>query len=149
MQNAHSCHEAIASRDDFIGKRQRKENKAMTDTLNKQKNTKISKSVVHRALKEDMKLKFRRKRRTQKLTPLHKENRVKCAKYLRSKYGKTTRSQNFKWNRIINTDFSAPFRLIPKRNKQNDGAWVDGTEDDSFLDEGDEKYSPGFMLWVV
>ena len=102
---------------------------------------------------EDLKKKIVRCRRSQRLTEAHKLARVKCAKYLRKKYGVSPAAKHYKWDRIINTDFSAPFRCRRKLNKQNDGLWVDEDVDMTAPDvkiavnKGFEKYSKGFMLF--
>ena len=75
------------------------------------KGVNMSRGTIHNALKEDLKKRWRRYQKQRKLLPHHKEARVKCAVYLRRKYGATQKSKKFGWDKIINTDFSAPYRL--------------------------------------
>ena len=39
------------------------------------------------------------------------------------------KSKACKWDRIINTDFSAPFGCRRKLNPQNNGIWIDRDSD--------------------
>ena len=113
----------------------------------------LSFGTVRTIIIEDLNKKFVRYRRTQRLTTKHKEDRVKCARYLRKKYGVKPKSKNYGWDKVINTDFSAPVRCRRKLNPQNDGVWVDKDMDMKgeaikiAANKGYEKYSKGLMLF--
>ena len=89
----------------------------------------ISWGLVRTILNQDLNEKFVRCRRSQRSSAEHKAARVIYAKHLRTKYGVLSTSKNYKWDRIINTDFSAPFRSRRKINPQNDGIWIDKNAD--------------------
>ena len=116
-------------------------------------NINISYGSVRKIITEDLNMKFIRYRRSQKLTQTHKDARVVCAQYLRKKYGVRPTGKNYGWDKIINTDFSAPLRCRRRLNSQNDGLWVPkeidmaGEEIKIKSNKGYEKYSKGFMLF--
>ena len=76
-------------------------------------------------LNADLNKKFDRYRRLQKLTAVHKQARVFCAKYLRRKHGVLPTSKRYKWHKLINADFSVPLQCIRKLNRQKHGVWLD------------------------
>ena len=76
-------------------------------------------------LVDDLDKKFIRCGRTQRLTAEHKENRVITARYWRHKHGIRPSAKRYKRDRIIISDFCAPFRCRSKPNEQNDGACID------------------------
>lgn len=87
------------------------------------------------------------KYRTQKLTDLHKENRVASAQALLNLYGQQFRNDR-SWAKLINTDFSAKIKISPTRNSKNDVVWAqsrDGAGDS--LESSEEKFSLGEMIW--
>lgn len=51
-------------------------------------------------------------------------------------------------NRIIVTDFSAPFRLTRPDNRQNEGVWMNNKENKmKSMNIGNEKYCKALILW--
>lgn len=94
-----------------------------------------------------MKLKPYHKYKTQKLSPTHKEARVKSAKKLLEMYGRDVRPGR-RWARIVNTDFSAKIKLTPTRNSKNDIIWSTSRSNaGDLLVSSEEKFSLGEMIW--
>ncbi|CAF1072359.1 unnamed protein product [Rotaria sp. Silwood1] len=54
-----------------------------------------------------------------------------------------------KWQRLVNTDFSKPFRLTPQLNSKNDIIWSTSRQvaDKHGGYYGRKKFAPGVMLW--
>ena len=62
------------------------------------------------------------------MTKNNKIRRVICAKQLRIKFGVKKNTKKWKWNRVVNTDFSGKFTLQPFQNRRNDGIWAEENE---------------------
>ena len=62
------------------------------------------------------------KYKTQKLSELHKINRVSSAEKLLRQYGAQYRAGR-SWSKLINTDFSAKIKVSPTRKSKNDIVW--------------------------
>jgi len=58
------------------------------------------------------------KYKVQKMSDEHKERRVECATMFLSVYGRRVRNDR-KWEKIINTDFSAKITTFATRNSKN------------------------------
>ncbi len=76
-----------------------------------------------------MGLKWFKKKRVQKLTVENKMQRVRCAKILRKNFGATKRSKAWRWDKVVNTDFSGKFILDSSSNPHNDGVWATAAEE--------------------
>ena len=69
-----------------------------------------------------LKLKWLKTKQSQKLTNQNKIKRIiACAKQLRLQFGVKRNEKNWKWDRVVNTDFSGKFTLQLFENKRNDG----------------------------
>lgn len=115
----------------------------------KSKGKPISKSTVNRCTKKMGLFPYKRYRQ-QKLTQLHKDNRVKTAKLWLQKFGKTEKNRNFIWTKTISTDFSAFIRVNMPHNIKNSIVYgISRNEVDQSRLGGvlQEKFSPGFILW--
>lgn len=97
------------------GRSQRK----VTETLQNQ-DIKCSRRTVGRAI-DDLGLKPFKQETTQDLSAANKEKRVECAKKLRKKFG-TRKDRKWRWNSVINTDFSGIFTLAGFQNRRN--TWI-------------------------
>lgn len=109
----------------------------------------MSRSTVGRVIKE-IGLKPYKRYRKQKLTAIHKENRVKTAKLWINKFGLTPKNRNFIWNKLICTDFSAYLRVTMPHNVKNSIVYGFSREevDESGLGGVEQsKFAPGVMLW--
>ena len=93
----------------------------------KKKGFKSSLGSVNQTVKE-LNLKPFKKVTTQDLTHANKLKRVECARKLRTKFG-TRKDRNWKWNFVINTDFSGIFTLKPFYNKKNDVIHAESAQD--------------------
>ena len=62
------------------------------------------------------------KYKVQKISDEHKERRVECARMFLSVSGRRVRNDK-KWEKIINTDFSAKITTFATRNSKNDVIW--------------------------
>ncbi|CAF0902003.1 unnamed protein product [Rotaria sordida] len=61
--------------------------------------------------------------RSQKISSMQRDERVKSARKLSKRFGiKSTRS-NSKWKRLINTDFSGHISLVQKHNSKKNFIW--------------------------
>ena len=60
--------------------------------------------------------------KVQKISDEHKERRVECARMFLSVSGRRVRNDK-KWEKIINTDFSAKITTFATRNSKNDVIW--------------------------
>ena len=69
---------------------------------------------------KDLKLKPFKRRKAQKLTLNNKNQRVECAKRLRKKFGVKSANQNWRWYKIVNTDFSGIYTLKCLQNSKSD-----------------------------
>ena len=94
----------------------------------RQNGWKTSPSSVYRTALS-LGLKWFKKRRVQKLTIENKRQRVTCAKILRKNFGVTKRSKAWRWNRVVNTDFSGKFVLDSSSNPHNDGVLATAAEE--------------------
>ncbi|CAF4545610.1 unnamed protein product, partial [Rotaria sp. Silwood2] len=114
----------------------------------KQQGWKTSPSSVYRITKSAG-LKWFKKRRSQKLTYDNKIQRVKSAKRLRRNFGITKRSRNWRWNLIINTDFSGKFTLAAFSNPHNEGIWAKSAEEipPEILNRPKDKFASGIIFW--
>jgi hypothetical protein len=120
-----------------------------TNALLTRKQFKSSYGSVQRALKHDIKIKAWKISRTQKLTALHRQQRLNSAKLILKRFGiRSTRSYS-KWKRLINTDFSGRMQLIQKTNFKNNVVWSrsKATIPIELQTIGQEKFSPGVMLF--
>ena len=87
------------------------------------------------------------KYKTQKLSELHKINRVSSAEKLLRQYGAQYRAGR-SWSKLINTDFSAKIKVSPTRNSKNDIVWSTSRGDaGDLLESNEEKFSLGEMIW--
>ena len=87
------------------------------------------------------------KYKTQKLSGLHKINRVSSAEKLLRQYGAQYRAGR-SWSKLINTDFSAKIKVSPTRNSKNDIVWSTSRGDaGDLLESNEEKFSLGEMIW--
>jgi hypothetical protein len=110
---------------------------------------KSSYGTVWRNVKK-LKLIWHKKRKSQKLNDAQKMQRVLCAKRLRRKYGTKSNNLNYKWNRVVNTDFSGKFTLAPFQNKRNDGIWAKEDEKEisaSLINAPSDKFQKGIIFW--
>ncbi|CAF1287772.1 unnamed protein product [Rotaria sordida] len=75
--------------------------------------------------------------------------KVDCAKRLRSKFGVSRNAKNWKWDRVVNTDFSGVFTLQPFQNKRNDGIWAEENEaiPSSLINAPTDKFKKGIIFW--
>ncbi|CAF1389256.1 unnamed protein product [Rotaria sp. Silwood1] len=94
----------------------------------RQNGWKTSPSSVYRTEKS-LGLKWFKKKRVQKLTIENKMQRVRCAKILRKNFGATKRSKTWRWDKVVNTDFSGKFILDSSSNPHNDGVWAKAAEE--------------------
>ena len=83
----------------------------------------ISHESVRRALIYDLCYRPWKQFKCSKITEQHKVARVAAAKKLRRKYGVRPDSSNFKWKKVINSDFSGKFSLKPVYNSKNSVVW--------------------------
>jgi hypothetical protein len=120
-----------------------------TVLLLKNKQLKSSYGTVHRALKNDIKLKPWKIPRAQKITPEQRNQRIKSAKKLLKKFRTKPTKSYSKWKRLINTDFSRQINLIQKNNSKNNVIWSTSkaTIPLDLQTIGQQKYSAGVMLF--
>ena len=87
--------------------------------------------------------------KAQKLTDINKAKRVQCIKRLRTKFGFRKNLNKWKWNRVLNCDFSGLFPLQGFQNKRNDGVWVNEGEevDANLLNTQTDKFQGGIVFW--
>lgn len=111
------------------------------------KNIKCSRTSVRRTIKE-IKLKPFKRRKSQKFTEENKIKRVACAKNLREKYGVNPR-RKWKWDKIVNTDFSGIFTFEAFQNSKNDVIYAKNTAEipASLRNAPKDKYPKGVMFW--
>ncbi len=85
----------------------------------------------------------------QKLTAENKRQRVRCVKILRRSFGTTERSKAWRWDRVVNTDFSGKFVLDSSSNPHNDGVWAIAVEEipPEIYYRSKSKFAPGLVLW--
>ncbi len=95
-----------------------------------------------------MNLKWYKKKKSQKLSEVDKKRRTKCAKVLKSKFGIRKNSNKWKWNRVVNCDFSGLFTLQGFQNRRNDGVWTrEGEEIEANLINAQmDKFQKGIMF---
>ena len=82
---------------------------------------------MHKTARQ-LNLKWFKTRKSQKLPDDNKIRRVTCAKQLRMKFAVDTTENKWKWNRIVNRDFSDKFNLLLFQNKRNDGTLAEEGE---------------------
>ncbi|CAF3142886.1 unnamed protein product [Rotaria sp. Silwood2] len=119
-----------------------------TDAILKRQGFTSSETSIYRTVKA-LNLKWYKKRKSQKLSDIDKKNRVKCAKTLRSKLGISKNSNKWRWNRIVNCDFSDLFTFQGFQNKKNDGVWArEGEEIEAgLINAQTEKFQKGILFW--
>ncbi|CAF3709104.1 unnamed protein product [Rotaria sp. Silwood1] len=119
-----------------------------TDAILKNEQFESSPTSVYRTTQQ-LNLKWYKKRKAQKLTDIDKLKRIKCAKILRTKFGITKKSKKWKWNRVVNCDFSGVFPLQGFQNKKNDGVWVEKYEEieADLLNAETNKFQQGIIFW--
>ncbi|CAF1213564.1 unnamed protein product [Rotaria sordida] len=119
----------------------------VTANLNKN-GIRCSTYTVYKAARK-LKLKWFKTRKSQKLSYQNKIDRVDCAKRLRSKFGVSRNAKNWKWERVVNTDFSGVFTLQPFQNKRNDGIWAEENEaiPSSLINAPTDKFKKGIIFW--
>ena len=102
---------------------------------------------VNKAIKK-LGLKPFKRRKSQKLTLANKTKRENAAKLLLQNYGKR-RGTNWKWDKIINTDFSGIFTLEPFQNSKNDVVYAHSIDEipAELREAPKEKYPKGIMFW--
>ncbi|CAF5082437.1 unnamed protein product, partial [Rotaria magnacalcarata] len=109
---------------------------------------KTSNTSVCRA-KTELKLKWWKRQTVQKLTNQQKIQRIFIAKQLRKKYGTKKGGKIFKWNCILNTDFSGAFKLSPQNNRHNEGVYAESSLDIPYelRTISKQKFQKSIMLW--
>ena len=119
----------------------------VTSALNKQGLKCSTRSVLNAA--RCLKLRWYKMKKSQNLSIQNKLRRVECAKRLRLKFGVRPRAAKWKWNRIVNTDFSGKFTLQPFRNRRNDGVWAEEGEEipKSLIHAPTDKFQKGIIFW--
>ncbi|CAF4702284.1 unnamed protein product, partial [Rotaria sp. Silwood2] len=90
-----------------------------TNALLTRKQLKSSYDSVQRVLKDDIKIKPWKIPRSQKITSLHREQRMNSAKQLLKRFGRQPTRSYYKWKRLIHIDFSGRVQLIQKNNNKN------------------------------
>jgi hypothetical protein len=57
--------------------------------------------------------------------------------------------KKWKWDRIVNTDFSGKYTLLPFQNKRNDGIWAARDEpiSPSLINVPSDKFEKGVIFW--
>lgn len=65
------------------------------------------------------------------------------------KFGVDKKVRKWKWNRIVNTDFSGKFTLLPSQNKRNDGIWAEEDEvvPSVLINALTDKFRKGIIFW--
>jgi transposase len=121
--------------------------RTVTANLNRQ-GIKYSTQLVYNTARK-LKLKWFKTKKSQRLTNQNKIKRIACAKQLRSKFGVRRSTKDWKWDRIVNTDFSGKFTLQPFRNVRNDGIWAEDNEviPPSLIHAPREKFQKGIIFW--
>ena len=119
----------------------------VTASLNRN-GTRCSTQMVYITARR-LKLKWFKTRKSQKLTHQNKIERVRCAKRLRLQFGVKRNANNWKWDRVVNTDFSGVFTLQPFQNKRNDGIWAEEKEGipSSLINAPTDKFKKGIIFW--
>ncbi|CAF0857474.1 unnamed protein product [Rotaria sp. Silwood1] len=119
----------------------------VTSALNRQGVKCCATTVRNTAHK--LKLKWYKTKKSQKLTVNNKIRRVECTKRLLLKYGIRKQAKKWKWDRIVNTDFSGKFTLEPFQNRRNDGIWAEEGEEipSSLINAPTEKFQKGIIFW--
>ncbi|CAF4195086.1 unnamed protein product [Rotaria magnacalcarata] len=109
---------------------------------------KTSNTSVCRA-KTELKLKWWKRQTVQKLTNQQKIQRIFIAKQLRKKYGTKKGGKIFKWNCVLNTDFSGAFKLSPQNNRHNEGVYAESSLDIPYelRTISKQKFQKSIMLW--
>ncbi|CAF1544239.1 unnamed protein product [Didymodactylos carnosus] len=90
-----------------------------------------------------------RRKTTTKITNEHLMKRKKFALWLKRHWKLNPHDRSSKWQRLVNTYFSKPFRLTPELTSKNDIIWSTSRQDADKHGgyHGREKFSPGIMLW--
>ncbi|CAF1320990.1 unnamed protein product [Rotaria sp. Silwood1] len=75
--------------------------------------------------------------------------RVRCAKILRKNFGATKRSKTWRWDKVVNTDFSGKFILDSSSNPHNDGVWAKAAEEipPAIYYRSKSKFASGLIFW--
>lgn len=117
------------------------------DALN-ENGYKTSKSSVWRT-KNELNLKWWKLTTVQKLTSDPKAERVNVAKRLRKKYGMKKNGNSYKWNHILNTDFSGAFSLNSRSNQHNEGIYAESPLDIPYhlRTKPKEKFQKNIIVW--
>ncbi|CAF2856731.1 unnamed protein product [Rotaria sp. Silwood2] len=117
------------------------------DKLNRQ-GYRTSKSSVWR-VKNELKLKWWKRKTVQKLTDHQKIQRATIAKRLRKHYGVKKGSKFYKWNKVLNTDFSGTFLLTPQANQHNEGVYPKSSNDIPYelKTKSKQKFQKNVILW--
>ncbi|CAF1523861.1 unnamed protein product, partial [Rotaria sordida] len=119
-----------------------------TNAILKNEQFESSPTSVYRTTKQ-LNLKWYKKRKAQKLTDTDTLKRIKCAKRLQTKFGITKKSKKWKWNRVVNCDFSGVFPLQGFQNKKNYGLWAEKYEEieADLLNAETNKFQQGVIFW--
>ena len=82
------------------------------------------------------------------MSPKNKTQRVECAKKLRSKFGYKC-DRTWKWNKVINSDFSGTFTNDAFQNKQNDVVYAKNAQQipADLRTAPKDKFPKGVMFW--
>ena len=109
---------------------------------------KTSINSVWRA-KTELNLQWWKRQTVQKLTNEQKVQRVIIAKKLRKNYGTKKGGKSYKWNYVLNTDFSGAFPLSPKNNHRNEGIYAEWSIDIPYelRTIQKQKFQKSVMLW--
>ncbi|CAF1611292.1 unnamed protein product, partial [Didymodactylos carnosus] len=109
---------------------------------------KTSSNAVWRA-KTELKLKWWKRQTVQKLTNEQKVQRVIIAKKLRNIFGTKKGGKLYKWNYVLNTDFSGAFTLSPQGNQHNEGVYAESSLDIPYelKTTSKQKFQKSIMLW--
>eukprot|EP01083_Nonionella_stella_P315938 1142962_1 len=153
LQDRYSDREKSVSTDSTIGSIKSILKKKPTASVRKvyrklqKKNIKISRGSVHNVMRNHLKFKWKKFKRTQKLTDIHKTKRVTFCKYAIKRYGLRTSNKRFQWHKVINSDFSGVIYTIRSYNAHNSGIWVTDDHNEAERTKGCIKYGKGVMLW--
>ena len=116
--------------------------------VQKLKSKNIRETHVNRTIKE-IGLKPFKRRKVQTLTPANPQKRVECAKKLRLKFG-SIKNHKWKWDKVINTDFSGIFTFQAFQNRKNDVIYAENVDEipAELREAPKDKYPKGAMFWA-